>query len=159
MFMVGNLITVASVVYELAELDVCFDEKISMTEDDDDNTPQENAEATHRSTLIMLVVGLFVDVFSAVLLSAIYRSPLDIKSAHLIPAGDVRNARVTAIVEFLAPFSWGTVYFWGGFVSASHAENRTCGGGAGGAGLDKYLWRKLKDSYTPKKSWVVVYYR
>lgn len=139
LFLVGNLVTVAGVVYEIAELDVCFDEKTHVAEDDDD-TPEENAENALNYTMIMFVVGLWVDVFSAVSLSAVYRYPLDIKSAHLIPPGDVRNARMKAIVDFLVPFSWGTVYFLGGLVSMMHGENSACGGGAGGSGLADYLF-------------------
>lgn len=42
---------------------------------------------------------------------------------------------MSAIVDFLAPFSWGTVFFWGGLVSMQHGENWTCGGGAAGGGV------------------------
>lgn len=141
LFSAGNLITVAGIVYEIAGLNVCFDEKVALTDDDDDNTPRENAHNAYTWTMIMFVVGLWVDLFSAVSLSAIYRYPLDIKSAHLIPPGDTRHLRMRAVVDFLAPFSWGTVYFWGGPVSTKHAENSTCGGGGGGGpGLAQYLF-------------------
>lgn len=135
MFLVGNLISVAVVVSEIAELSVCFDENLS----DDEDTPQENASSTYGWMMFSLILGLWVDVFSAVALSVIYRSPLDIKSAHKIPPGDMRNCGGTAMINFLAPFFWGLVYFSGGFVSIMYGENSPCGGGVGGSALEEYL--------------------
>lgn len=95
MFLAGNLISVAGIVFELVELDdVCFD--ASLRDDDfseDDDTLQENN--TYAWMMTLLIFGLCLDVSSAIFLSAMYHSPLDIKSAHKIPPGDTRNLRVT----------------------------------------------------------------
>lgn len=136
--------SIVGIIYEIVELDVCFEEKLT---DSDDDTAEENATTTRDWMLILLVVGLWVDVFSVIALSTIYRSPLDIKSAHKIPLGDTRNLKMTAIVNFLAPFSWGTLYLLGGLVSAQFAEHIPCGGGVGvggggieGSALEKYAF-------------------
>lgn len=135
MFLAGNLISVAMVVYEIASLDVCFDENIG----DDDDTPEENAESVQTWTVIVLVYGLWVDLFSAIALSVIYQSPLDIKSAHKIPPTDTRNLKMTAIINFLVPFTWGLVYFGGGFLSLMYGDHSTCEGRIGGTALEDYL--------------------
>lgn len=87
MFVAGNLIIiVAAVVYELAEL-------VLRRENRADRGRRRQHPAGERRGDVRLdadcvIVGLLVDdVFSAVSLSAIYRSPLDIKSAHLIRPG------------------------------------------------------------------------
>lgn len=136
MFLVGNLISIAVVVSEISELSVCFDENL----DDDDDTPEENAQNTYEWTMFILILGLWVDVFSAVTLSAIYHSPLDIKSAHKIPPGDMRHCGGTVIINFLTPFSWGLVYLLGGLVCTMYGANSPCGGGVGGSGLENYLY-------------------
>lgn len=135
LFLAGNLISIAVVVSEIAELNVCFDENLS----EDDDTPEENAETTYGSMMFLLVLGLWIDVFSAIALSAIYHSPLDIKSAHKVPPGDMRHCGGTVMINFLAPFSWGLVYLVGGVVSVNYSQNSPCGGGAGGSGLERYL--------------------
>lgn len=139
MFIVGNLASVAGIAYEIAELDVCFDEKLGDDDFTDDKTPEENADGAYANLWFLFIVGLWVDVFSAVSLSAVYRTPLDIKSAHKIPPGDVRNPQMVAIVNFLAPFSWSVVYLCGGYASQDFGDNLACGGGAGGSGLAEYL--------------------
>ncbi len=135
MFVLGNLISVAMVVYEIASLEVCFDENLG----DDDDTPENNAESVHFWTLVVLIYGLWIDVFSAVALSVIYQSPLDIKSAHKIPPTDTRNMKMTAIINFLVPFTWFLVYFGGGFVSIMYSDHSTCEGRIGGSALEDYL--------------------
>lgn len=135
MFLLGNLISIAVVVSEIAQADVCFSENL----DDDDNTPEENAENTYFYTMFSLILGLWVDVFSAVILSVIYRSPLDIKSVHKIPSGDMRSCGGTLMINFLAPFSWGLVYFAGGFTSLMYGGNSPCEDGVGGSAFEEYL--------------------
>lgn len=135
MFVAGNLISIAVVVSEIASLDVCFDENL----EDDDDTPEENAESTYSWMMFLLVLGLWIDVFSAVTLSVIYRSPLDIKSAHKIPPGDMRHCGATCMINFLGPFSWFLVYLFGGIISASFGKRSPCGEAQGGSGLETYL--------------------
>ncbi len=135
MFVAGNLISIAVVVSEIVELNVCFDENL----DDDDDTPEENAESTYSRMMVLLVLGLWIDVFSAITLSVIYRSPLDIKSAHKIPPGDMRHCGATCMINFLGPFSWFLVYLFGGLISASFGKHSPCGGGQGGSGMEQYL--------------------
>ncbi|CAM9405396.1 unnamed protein product [Ectocarpus fasciculatus] len=137
MFLVGNLISVAVVVSEIAEVNVCFDEKLS--DDDDEYTTEENAENLFGWTIVSLILGLLVDVSSALILSANYRSPLDIKSAHMIPPGDMRSCVGTAMVKCVAPFSWGLVYLSGSLASIAYGDNSPCGGGVEGSVIQDYL--------------------
>lgn len=135
-FIIGNLVSVVGIVTEIMELDVCFDENLA----DDDDTPQQKANETYHSLLVSLVFGLLVDVFSAVSLSVIYRSPLDIKSVHKIPREATWTTKTAiCIVTFLAPLFWCVVYFAGGVVSMNYGSSSLCGGGAGGLALDWYL--------------------
>ncbi|CAM9512885.1 unnamed protein product [Ectocarpus fasciculatus] len=136
MFVAGNLISVAVVASEIGELSVCFEENL---DEDDDDAPEENASEAYGRLLFILVLGLLVDFVSAVLLSLVYRSPLDIKSVHKIPPGDMRHCGGTCLVHFVAPFSWGLIYLVGGVVSGSYGDNAPCGGGAGGDGMETYL--------------------
>lgn len=141
-FLVGNLLAVVGIVYEIMELDVCFEENVA---DDDDPTADPEANTLFYLALV-LVLGLVVDVFSAVSLSVIYRTPLDIKSAHKIPLEDTRNLRtrsrtrsMRSIINTLAPFLWGCVYSFGGTASVYYGLGTPCGGGAGGPGLKFYV--------------------
>ncbi|CBN79533.1 expressed unknown protein [Ectocarpus siliculosus] len=136
MFVLGNLISLAVVASEIGELNVCFEENL---DEDDDDTPEENASRAYGGLMFTLVLGLLVDFISAVLLSLVYRSPLDIKSTHKIPPGDMRHCGGTCLVHFVAPFSWGLVYWAGGYVSIMYGDNAPCGGGTGGDGLESYL--------------------
>lgn len=142
-FLVGNLISVAGIVYEIAGLEeVCIDwsdDDINEQEFDDEDDDTE-AITTYDWLMLTLIIGLWVDVFSAVSLSAVYRSPLDIKSAYKIPPEDSRNSRMLAIINFLAPFSWGVVYFCGAFGPALEAGlAEPCEGAAGWSGLADLL--------------------
>lgn len=107
-------------------------------DDDDDTDVDAHAETTYHWILFSLIFGLWADVTSAVILSVIYRSPLDIKSVHKIPADDDRNCGGTFIVLFLAPFSWALICFSVGYASIQFADNSSCGGN-GGSGLRGYL--------------------
>lgn len=137
MFLVGNLISVAVVVSEIAEFDVCFDETLS--DDDDKYTPEQAASTVFTWTMISLVVGLSIDASSALILSAIYRSPLDIKSAHKIPPGDMRNCVGTAMLKCVAPFSWAVVYFSGPCSSIYFGDYPPCGDRVDGSVIQGYL--------------------
>ncbi|CAB1101791.1 unnamed protein product [Ectocarpus sp. CCAP 1310/34] len=136
MFVLGNLISLAVVASEIGELSVCFEEN---PEEDDDDTLEENASSAFGALMLNLVLSLLVDFISAVLLSLVYRSPLDIKSAHKIPPGDMRHCGGTFLVHFVAPFFWGLVYFTGGIASSMYGDNAPCGGGNGGDGMESYL--------------------
>lgn len=136
MFVLGNLISLAVVASEIGELSVCFEENL---DEEDDDTPELNASRAYVGLMFTLVLGLLVDFVSAVLLSLVYRSPLDIKSAHKIPPGDMRHCGGTCLVHFVAPFSWGLVYWAGGYASLLYGGNAPCGGGTGGDGLESYL--------------------
>ncbi|CAN0092072.1 unnamed protein product [Ectocarpus sp. 4 AP-2014] len=136
MFVLGNLISLAVVASEIGELSVCFEENL---DEEDDDPPELNASRAYVGLMFTLVLGLLVDFISAVLLSLVYRSPLDIKSAHKIPPGDMRHCGGTCLVHFVAPFSWGLVYWAGGYASIMYGDNAPCGGGTGGDGLESYL--------------------
>ena len=136
MFLVGNLIFVATIVFEIAELKAYVAENTS----DNDDTPQENYFNTPYYLMGVWIFGLLVDVFSAIVLSAIYGSPLDIKSVHKIPPGDMRHCGGTATINFLSPFWWFLVYFLGGLESLIQSDYSPRGGGVGGTGLVVYLY-------------------
>lgn len=144
MFVLGNLISASVVISELAELNVCFAEYVGNVDDDDltsgeiEDRKNYEASVTNGVMMFTLIFGLWVDVFSALTLSLIYRSPLDIKSVHKIPYDDVRNCGGMVIVFFLAPFSWAVIYLFGGVASIYFATNSSCGG-QGGAGAEAYL--------------------
>lgn len=144
MFVVGNLISAAVVISEIAELDICFDESL-IGMDDDAITSAEleagidrEAELTNGVMMFTLIFGLWVEVFSAIILSLKYRSPLDIKSVHKIPSDDMRSCGASVIINFLAPFSWAIIYLFGGLASIYFGSNSSCGG-QGGAGVEFYL--------------------
>lgn len=75
---------------------------------------------------------------SAIILCCVYRSPLDIKSVHKIPANDNRHCGGAFVVHVLAPLSWALICLSVGAASIKFAENSSCGG-EGGSGLKGYL--------------------
>lgn len=144
MFVAGNLISAAVVISEIAGLDICFDEA-GFGKDDDVTSSAEleaerdrEAELTNGVMMFTLIFGLWVEVFSASILSLKYRSPLDIKSVHKIPSDDMRSCGASVIINFLAPFSWAIIYLFGGIASIYFATNSSCGG-QGGSGVELYL--------------------
>lgn len=143
LFLAGNLISAAVVISEIWQLSVCFHEFV-FEADDDDNLDFEAhlpsiAQITRGLEMFTLFFGLWTEIVSAIGLSLIYRSPLDIKSVHKIPPEDMRHCGGTAIVYFLAPFSWGVIYMTGSVVSALYSVYSFCEG-RGGSGLTMYLW-------------------
>lgn len=135
MFIFGNIISFAVVVFEISTLSVCFEENLR----DDDDPPEERADSAYSFLLIALVLGLLIDTSSAMVLSKIYESPLDIKSVHKIPPEDMRQCGGTVMIYFLAPLFWGLVYVVGGIASHYYGQNAPCGGGNGGESLRTYL--------------------
>eukprot|EP00903_Cladosiphon_okamuranus_P017846 g16424.t1 len=131
MFITGNFVSAAVVVSEIRGVNVCFDDNLSS---EDDDSAEDVAFETFHLTMFLLVFGLLVDVSSAVILSAIYRSPLDIRSVHKIPAQDMRGSfAACVIVKAVTPLVWGTVYFSGAVVCMNYGKSSLCGGGAGGS--------------------------
>lgn len=143
LFVAGNLISAAVVLFEISKLSVCFDEYVG---DDDDWQDTDDVEKaidsdaawTYGYTMFTLVFGFWVELLSTIALSVIYRSPLDIKSVHKVPPDDLRHCGASIIVNFLAPFSWATIYLFGGVASVHHSLNSSCKG-QGGSGLELYL--------------------
>lgn len=138
LFFLGNIISAAVVVCELFRVDSCFDDvterrvagTIGITRD---------IEASLRFVVIaILVFGLVTEMAVAVVLSCVYRSPLDIKSMTKITPGDIRGCETSVVVNLLAPFSWGIIYTCGSFVSLQLDTFSSCGGQAG-SGLSMYL--------------------
>ena len=143
LFAVEKLASTTCIAFEIYTLDVCFDENIW-----DDQTSLETTEVaelldyeakrTYYIVLFTLIFGLVVEIVSAVVLSCIYGSPLDIKSVHRIPPNDLRNCGGNLMVFFLAPFSWAVIYLIGGIASVLYGIHASCSG-HGGQGLDVYL--------------------
>lgn len=144
MFVAGNLISAAVVISEIAQHDICFDETIGDIDDDAISSAEREEEVDRQASItngvmiFTLIFGLWVEVFSATTLSLIYRSPLDIKSVHKIPSDDMRTCGASVIVNFLAPFSWATIYLFGGVASIYFSTNSSCGG-QGGSWVEFYL--------------------
>lgn len=135
MFFVGNVLSAVVVFSEISGLVVCSDDNLG----DDDYIPENTGVIVYVVFWFTLAFGLFVDVVSAVVLSMVYKSPLDMKSVHKIPVGDMRGCGGVAIVHFLTPFSWGVIYFCGGLISIMYGKNAPCEGNGGGC-LETYLF-------------------
>lgn len=142
MFVVGNLLSATVVIYEMSKLSICFDEFVGDDDwqdtDNRENAIESDATTTYVYTMFTLVFGFWVELLSTVALSVIYRSPLDIKSVHKVPPDDLRHCGASIIVNFLAPFSWATIYIFGGLASVYHSVNSSCQG-QGGSALELYL--------------------
>lgn len=136
-FIVGNLLTVGSVIYELMSLDLCF-----VGGEADRSSIGLDALRTSGDVEAYLVAalwtGAFYEALSAVVLSMIYSAPIDAKSAHKIPAEDGRGHCASFFVRFLTPFTWGAVSILLGLSSVRFARFRTCETN-GGAWLTDYL--------------------
>ena len=142
MFVVGNLLSAAIVIFEISKLSICFDGYVDDDDWRDESDIKEaidsNATFTYVLTMFTLVFGFWVELLSTFALSIIYHSPLDIKSVHKVPPDDLRHCGASIIVNFLAPFSWAVIYIFGGLASVNHATNTSCGGQKG-SGLELYL--------------------
>lgn len=138
MYILGNLMTIGCVVSEVRSVQVCFD---AVVVDDDivGRSYEANARMTQDWIIISLVYGLSMDVVSAMVLSAIYRAPLDMKSVHRIPPEDRRNFWGDFIKHFLAPLSFSLASLSAGVVSVEYADNSPCGHPVDSAGLRGYL--------------------
>lgn len=102
------------------------------------NDQGQAAEHTKDTVLFTLVFGVTVDFFFAVVLSVLYRVPLDIKSVHHIPLEAMLSYGEYFIVLFLAPFSWSLIYLFGGTASRYLSLDFSCEA-QGGSGLEFYL--------------------
>lgn len=138
--------TACSVISEVASLEVCFQSYAGYDDDYDwDDTSgssgyyQSDEEVTEFFTTFSLVFGLWVDVISAVVLSAIYRTPLDIKSVHKIPVVDRRNRGANFIIYFLAPFAWSMLSLASGVISIEYGDFVPCGSDNDGDNVEIYL--------------------
>lgn len=144
LFAVGNVISAAVVISEMSKLDVCFDDDLEdsddpITDDAERAAEIESAAASTQGILLtILIFGLWVDVFSAVALSMIYRSPLDIKSVNKILPNDMRHCGGSVMVHFLAPLSWAIIYTFGGGAGVFYWGYSPCDGEEG-EGLRWYL--------------------
>ena len=138
-FVIGHLLSAAIVIYNMTQLSVCFDSWAGYDDDDDSAWYlDEYASETYSFMMTSLVVSLFADVVSAIVLPMVYGRPFDIKSVHKIPAHDTRHCCGTFIVHFLAPFTWGVELMIAGLTSLYHTVFKSCGG-QGGQGLETYF--------------------
>lgn len=136
MFVVGNMLSAGAVCFEIYELvDVCFDEKFGQVdfhiriESFEWEEHQEYPTASTKYIVITaLAFGLAVEVLSGIVLSRVYKSPLDIKSVHRIPPNDLRGMLANTFRFILPPFSWAVIYILGGIASIFFAESPPCDG-------------------------------
>ena len=144
MFLIGNAISTAVVIYEMTQLAVCFDGFVGELDgellDSADIADQVAFDASLTRDIVMFALGysLLAEVVSVIALSVTYRSPLDMKSVHKVPPNDVRNCCASMNVFFLAPFSWALIYLLGGTASIYYSLNSSCEG-QGGSYLELYL--------------------
>lgn len=138
LFVVGNLLSTAVVLFEISRVDDCFDD---VTERQAGATTEieRNAEASLRFLEIaILIFGLVTELVSGVVLCFVYGSPLDIKSLRKIPPRHVPTVEASVVVNLVAPFSWGVIFTCGSFVSLQVDSFSSCGG-PNGRVLDMYL--------------------
>lgn len=144
MFAFEKVASANCVAFEVSTLDVCFDEYVTgITETSLESTEvaelmDYEASLTYNIVRFTLLFGLLAEILSAVVLSRMFRSPLDFKSVHKIPPDDLQNCEENVLVLFLAPFSWAVIYLIGGMASVSYGIHASCGG-EGGQALDVYL--------------------
>lgn len=112
MFVIGNLLSAVVLITEMSSLREC----------------DGGAEIAYYVSILALVFAFCVEFLTAVALSCIYRSPLDIKSVYKIPPSDIRNCGASVIVNFVAPFSWAVIYFLAGDVSLYYSSTDSCRG-------------------------------
>lgn len=136
-FVIGNLLTIGSVIYELMSLDLCF-----VGGEASRSSIGLDALRTSGDVEKYLVAGLWIGAFfeglSAVVLSMIYSAPIDAKSAHKIPPEDGRGHFARLFIRFLTPFTWGAVSILLGLASVRFARFTTCQT-QGGEWLTDYL--------------------
>lgn len=109
-FAVGNLIQIASVVYEVIVLDVCMtqadpDARYSPT----DQEVEEQAKGITTVIRMALILGLGYDLLSTLILSKVYGSPMDAKHSYKIPPEDQVGCCTIVLIRHATPFVWGTV--------------------------------------------------
>lgn len=136
-FIVGNLLTIGSVIYELISLNLCFVEgytnRNSIGLDASGNSGDVEGYLT-----TSLWMGAVYEALSAIVMSAIYRAPLDAKSAHKVPPEDIRGHCARLFLRFLTPTTWGVISLLLGLASMRFADYRACETN-GGKWLTDYL--------------------
>ncbi|CAN0418751.1 unnamed protein product [Pylaiella littoralis] len=120
-FIIGNVLTVGSVIYELMSLNLCFEEgathrhSIGLTE------LSGGSGDVQGYLTAALWMGAAFEVISAFVLA-----PIDAKSAHKIPPEDTRGHCARMFLRFLTPATWGTISFLLGLVSLRFADFTAC---------------------------------
>lgn len=144
MFAFEKVASANCIAFEVSTLDVCFDEYVEgITDTSLESTEVQEvmdyeASITYDLVRFTLIFGILVEVISAVVLSRVFRSPLDFKTVHKIPPDDLQSCQENILVFFLAPFTWAVIYLIGGVSSVSYGIHASCGG-EGGQALDVYL--------------------
>ena len=139
LFVVGNLLSTAVVLFEISRVDDCFDDVTERRAGATTENIERNTEASLRFVVIaILVFGLVTELVSGVVLCFVYGSPLDIKSLRKIPPRHVPTVEAAVVVNLVAPFSWGVIFTCGSFVSLQVDSFSSCGGPDGPV-LDMYL--------------------
>lgn len=137
LFLFGNLVTIGSVIYELESLNLCF------VEGETYRNSFGSEQVGHSRDVENFVVGalwlgVVYEMLSALVLSTIYSSPLDAKSAHKVPPNDNRGHCARLFLRFLTPCIWGVLLILIGYASIRFATFRSCDTN-GGTWLIDYL--------------------
>ncbi|CAM9718896.1 unnamed protein product [Scytosiphon promiscuus] len=127
-FVLGNVVSIAIIIYEISHLDVCFDGN----EDDDlaDDDDEENAAYTRNLFVVALACGLVMEIVPFLSLSIIHRSLLDAKSAHKVPKGS-SHCWSSFIARVFVPSGTGFIGILFGFVAIQYGFKKSCDGNGG----------------------------
>ena len=137
-FLIGNMLTIGSVIYELVSLDLCFVQGETNRNSVGIEETSGNTGDVEGYLVVALWMGAVYEALSAVVLSAIYCSPIDAKSAHKVPPEDTRGHCARLFLRFLTPCTWGVISLLLGLASLRFADFKTCDTN-GGEWLTDYL--------------------
>lgn len=137
MFLIGNFVSLATVLFEISELAACVAE--GQVGSQPENDEAEDKIPTASLMLLVLLWGTVLDVLSAIIMSCAFCAPLSIKSAHVL-VSQGRHTCVLVVMGFLSCVSWTVLFFAWAFISAGSVDDVPCSDGeVGGARLESYL--------------------
>lgn len=137
MFLIGNFISLATVLFEISELGACGVE--GQVGGQPENNEAEGKVPTAALMILVLLWGTVMDVLSGIIMSCAFCSPLDIKSAHVL-VSQGRRTCVLVVMGFLSCVSWTVLFFSWAFISVGFVDEIPCSDGeVGGAGFEAYL--------------------
>lgn len=138
LFVLGNLLSAAVVIFEMSQVDGCFDDVTERQANEMAEIERDTEASLRFLVMAILAFGLVTEFVAAAVLCFVYASPLDIKSLRKIPPKHVPTSAASVVVNLVAPLSWGVIFTCGSFVSLQVETFSSCGGHDGPI-LDMYL--------------------